>query len=41
MEEMFDALYAKAAPANASINTMHRVRAVYLIFFMFFSFQIT
>ena len=41
MEEMFEALYAKAAPVNASITTMHRIRAVYLIFFMFFSFQIT
>ena len=39
MEEMFEELYAKAAPVNASINTMHRIRAVYLIFFMFFSFS--
>ncbi|MBS5675980.1 MAG: hypothetical protein KHW94_09120, partial [Clostridium sp.] len=37
MEEMLEALYAKAAPVNASITTMHRIRAVYLIFFMFFS----
>lgn len=36
MEEMFEALYAKAAPVNASITTMHRIRAVYLIFFICF-----